>query len=207
MQKKILFIGFVFIMANTIQLKAQYSKTDTTYKKCFIGSTLFLLGNLSGVEKPDFFQLNLGYRITGKDAVSIELITWKYAWPLGLNPFLSNQYGKVEEKYPGYIREYGIGFVYQRYFWKGLYGAVHVMPMLQTFVNESGKNVGSGFHIFNTFRIGYHIKLFKDKFFLQPSIGIAGRPYHSDMPDGFKQKDDKWTKYTPEIGLHFGYNF
>ena len=75
------------------------------------------------------------------------------------------------------------------------------------FVNENGVKVDNGFHIFNTNRIGYHFKFFNNKFFIEPSIGIAGRPYHSKMPDGFKQKDDKWAKYTPEPGLHFGFNF
>lgn len=39
------------------------------------------------------------------------------------------------------------------------------------------------------------------------SIGIAGRESCTEMPDGFKQKDDKWAKYTPEAGLYFGFNF
>lgn len=207
MQNKILCFGLALMLASSLQMNAQYDKQDTTYKKHFIGSTLFLLGNLSATEKPDFAQLNLGYRITGKDVISLEFITWKYAWPLGINPLINNSYGKLEEKYPGYIREYGAGLAYQRYFWKGLYAAVHVTPMWQKFVNESGNKVGNGFHIFNTFRVGYHVKLFKDRFFIEPSLGIAGRPYHTEMPEGFKQKDDKWSKYTPEIGLHFGYNF
>lgn len=206
-KKKILLFALTIMMSSTQLVKAQYDKQDSSYKKYFVGSSLFLLGNLSTVEKPDFFQLNLGYRITGKDVVSVELITWKYAWPLGINPLLNKSYGKLEEKYPGYIREYGIGVVYQRYFWKGLYGAVHIMPMLQKFVNDNGNKEKNGFHIFNTFRVGYHVKLFKDRFFIEPSVGVAGRPYHTEMPDGFKQKDDKWSKYTPELGLHFGYNF
>jgi hypothetical protein len=207
MQKKLLWIGFVFLITMTPELQAQYVKTDSTYKRWFVGSSLFLLGNLSPVEKPDFIQLNVGYRITGKDVISLELITWKYAWPLGINPFLNKEYGKPEEKYPGYIREYGIALAYQRYFWKGLYAAVHVMPMRQTFVYDNGNKDENGFHIFNTFRVGYHIKLFKDRFFIEPSLGIAGRPYYTEMPTGFKEKDDKWSKWTPEPGLHFGYNF
>lgn len=207
MRKKLLLIGFIFLFTSTFQLKAQYAKTDSTYKKCFIGSTLFVLGNLAPVNPPEFVQLNLGYRLTGKDVLSLEFITWKYAWPLGINPFYNNAYGKPEEKYPGYIREFGIALAYQRFFWKGLYAAVHVMPMWQIFVNDNGNKVGDGFHLFNTYRVGYHVKLFKDRFFIQPSIGIAGRPHHTKMPDGFKQKDDKWSKYTPEPGLHFGYNF
>lgn len=207
MQKKILFIGLVFMMTSMLQLKAQYAKTDSTYKRCFVGSTLFLLGNLDQVNPPGFFQLNIGHRITGKDVLSLELITWKHAWPLGINPFYNDAYGTPEEKYPGYIREYGIGLAYQRYFWKGLYAAVHVMPMWQTYKNENGDKVGTGFIIFNTYRIGYHIKLFKDRFFIEPSLGVAGRPYQSEMPDGFKEKDDQWPKWTPEPGLHFGFNF
>jgi hypothetical protein len=207
MKKKIFFIGFVLMMTNTIQLKAQYAKNDTTYKRCFVGSTLFLMGNLLTTNNPGFVQLNLGYRITGKDVISLELITWKHAWPLGINPFYNNAHGKPETKFPGYIREYGFGVAYQRYLWKGLYTAVHAQAMWQTFKDETGKKVGDGFNIFNTYRIGYHIKLFKDRFFIEPSLGIAGRPYHTEMPDGFKQKDDKWPKWTPEPGLHIGYNF
>ena len=207
MQKRILFIGFVLIMTSALQLKAQYAKTDSSYKRCFVGSTLFVLGNLDKVNPPGFAQLNLGYRITGKDVISLELITWKHAWPLGINPFYNKAYGKPEEKFPGYIREYGIGLAYQRYFWKGFYAAVHATPMWQTYKNENDDKVGNGFIIFNTYRIGNHIKLFKDKFFIEPSLGIAGRPYFTKMPDGFKEKDDKWPKWTPEPGLHFGFNF
>lgn len=200
-------MGCVLLMASTLQLKAQYAKTDSTYKRWFVGSTLFLLGNFSTTNNPEFAQLNLGYRLTGKDVVSLELITWKYAWPLGINPFFSKEYGKPEEKFPGYIREYGFALAYQRYLWKGLYIAVHAAPMWQTFKNENGEKLDNGFILFNTNRIGYHVKLFKDKCFIEPSLGVAGRAYHTEMPDGFKQKDDKWPKYTPEPGLHFGFNF
>ena len=207
MQKKILCFTLILIIVSTLQVKAQYAKQDSIYKKYFVGSTLFMLGNFSTVNKPDFVQLNLGYRITGKDVISLELITWKHAWPLGINPFYDKEYGTPEEKFPGYIREYGIGLAYQRYLWKGLYVAVHAMPMWQTFMNENGDKVDNGFIIFNTNRVGYHIKLFKDRFFIEPSLGIAGRAFYTEMPDGFKEKDDQWPKYTPEPGLHFGYNF
>jgi hypothetical protein len=206
MQKKILF-ALAFIMASSLQVKAQYAKQDSSFKKYFVGSTLFLLGNFATTNAPNFAQLNFGYRITGKDVISLELITWKSAWPLGINPIFNKLYGTPEEKFPGYIRDYGLGIAYQRFFWKDFYAAVHVMPMWQTFVNNNGNKVGNGFMIFNTFRVGYHIKLFKDRFFFQPSLGFAGRPYHTKMPDDFKAKDDKWPKYTFEPGLHFGFNF
>ncbi len=40
------------------------------------GTTFFMLGNLALVNRPDFIRLNLGCRITGKDVVSLELITY-----------------------------------------------------------------------------------------------------------------------------------
>ena len=208
MQKKILFIGFVLMMTSTIQLKAQYAKQDSTYKKWFVGSTLFLLGNFATTNSPNFAQLNLGYRITRKDVISLELATWKTAWPIGINPFFNKSYGKPEEKFPGYIRDYGVAVAYQRFLWKGLYTQVHIFSFFQDFVNEKGKKIDNGFQIFNQYRVGYHIKLFKDKFFIQPSFAITHRPYHTKMPDGFKQQDDKWSKFMfSEPGLHFGCNF
>lgn len=207
MQQKFFWFAAILSLATQASVKAQYYEQDSAYNKYFIGSTLFLLGNLAPVNAPGFIQLNAGYRITGTDVVSLEFITWKYAWPLGLNAFYHDEYGTEGEKYPGYIREYGVGLAYQKYFWKGFYAAVHIIPMWQTFKDERGEKVGNGFSLFNTYRIGYHIKLIKDKFFLEPSIGVAGRPYHTEMPPGFKEKDDKWPKWTPEPGLHFGFNF
>lgn len=206
MQSKILAIGFVLLLSANSQLHAQYSKQDTTYKKCFVGSTLAMLGNFAQSNKPDFVQINLGYRLTGKDVVSLELKTWKYAWSLGI------PYGKSweapEEEFPGYIREYGFALVYQRYLWKGIYAGVHVMNAWQTFVNQDGNKIDKGFQIFNTYRLGYHFKLFKDRFFFEPSIAVTHRAYHSEMPDSFQEMDDQWPKFFfGEPGLHFGYNF
>ncbi|MDI9341601.1 MAG: hypothetical protein QM534_13605 [Sediminibacterium sp.] len=207
MQKKISWIVLALVLVSSLQINAQYDKTDSSHKKLFIGSTLFLFGNLDKVNPPGFALLNIGYRITGKDVISLELKTWKHAWPLGINPFYNDAYKKPEEKFPGYIREYGFAIIYQRYLWKGLFLAVDATPMWQTYKNENGDKVGSGFIIFSTNKVGYHIKLFKDRVFLQPGIAIAGRIYQSNFPADFKEKDDKWPKWTPEPSLNFGFNF
>ena len=207
MQKKSLLFALTLMMASTVQVKAQYAEQDSTYKKHFIGSTLFVLANfIPDNNPPDFVQLNLGYRITGKDVISLELKTWKYGWPIGI-PF-GKSYEAEGEGFPGYIREYGFSLAYQRFLWNGLYAQVDVMPAWQTFVNDNGNKIDNGFQIFNTYYIGYHVKLFKDRFFIQPSIAITHRPYQSKMPDSFKQIDDRWSKFFfGQPGLHFGYNF
>ncbi len=206
MQTKKFVIAFTVMLISLQQLKAQYIKQHTSYRKCFIGSTLFMLGNLNSKNRPDFVQLNLGYRITRNDVVSLELKTWKYAWSLG------TPYGKCfeapGEKFPGYIREKGFALLYQRFWWKGLYTSLHIMNAWQKFVNNDGKKIDNGFQFFNTYRAGYHFKLFKDRFFIEPSVAVTHRPYHTKMPEAFKKLDDKWSKFfVGEPGLHFGFNF
>ncbi len=210
MQKKILWVGLAFMLVYSLNLQAQYLKQDSTYKKWFIGTSLFvIIGNIAdGGNPPNFVQLDIGYRFTGKDVIRLSPKTWKYAWPNGIHPFLNDAYGKPEEKFPGYVREFGVTASYQRFLWKGLYAQLDVMPTYQVFVNDNGKKIKNGFQIFNSYRIGYHIKLFKDKFFFQPSICMTHRAYHTELPDGFKQLDDKWSKFVfPEPGLNIGFNF
>lgn len=208
MQKRVLGIGLALLLVCSLQVNAQYAKSDSSYKRWFIGSTLFLLGNLATTNPPDFIQLNIGYRITGKDVITIEPKTWKYAWPNGIHPFFNKAYGKREEKFPGYVREFGLSVSYQRFLHKGLYAELNVMPTLQKFVNDNGSKLGKGFQLFNTYRVGYHFKLFKDHFFIQPSVAITHRAYHTKLPNGFKQLDDKWSKFVfGEPGFHFGFNF
>jgi hypothetical protein len=206
MQRMILALGMACILAASNQVNAQKTDSDTTYPKYYLGSTLFMLGNLSQVNRPDFVQLNFGYRLTEKDVLSIEVKTWKYAWSLGI-PYGSSFQAPAEE-FPGYIREVGFALVYQRFLWKGLYAGIHVMNAWQFFVDSDGNQIDNGFQLFNTYRLGYQFKLFDHRFFIEPSIAITHRPFHTPMPDSFQQLDDKWGKFFfGEPGLHFGFNF
>ncbi|WP_341225403.1 hypothetical protein [uncultured Arcticibacterium sp.] len=207
MQNRILSIAIAIIFTVNAQSFAQKAKLDSTYKKCFVGSSFFMLGNFSKTNKPDFVQLNFGYRITPKDVVSIEAKTWKYAWSLGIPPF-SESYDAPEEEFPGYVREIGIALAYQRFWYKGLYTAIHVMNAKQTFVDKNGDKIKNGYQMFNTYRLGYHFELFKNRFFIEPSLAITHRPIQSKMPESFAALNDKWPNYLiGEPGLHFGFNF
>lgn len=206
MLRKISLMTMLILFVISTQSTAQYSTQDNTFKRCFIGSSAFMLMNFDANDRPDFVQLNLGYRLTDKDVVSLELKTWKYTQSLGI------PYGKYftnpAEDFPGYIREYGFALTYQRFLWKGLYTGVHVMNAWQTFVDNDNQKIDDGFQIFNTYRVGYHVKLFNDRFFIEPSVAITHRPFHTEMPESFKIYDDKWSKFFfGEPGLHFGFNF
>ncbi len=205
MKIKLSLLSIIFVLSFLSITKAQV-QTDSTYKKYFVGSTAFMLGNFSSSNSPEFVQLNLGYRITQKNVVSVEFKTWKYAWSLGI-PY-GKSFEAPEEKFPGYIRECGVAVVYQHFWWKGLYNAVHAMNTAQRFVDQDGNKIKNGYQLFMTYRLGYQFKFFKNRFFIEPSIAITHRPIHSKMPESFKVVDDKWSKFFfGEPGLHFGYNF
>lgn len=209
MKQKMVSFTLALMMVSTLPVSAQYAKQDSTYKKWFIGTSLFvILGNLDTRNPPNFAQLNIGYRITGKDVVQFAPKTWRYAWPNGIHPFLNDAYYKPEEKFPGYVREFGVTLSYTRFVWKGAYAQLDVMPTHQIFVNDNGQKIDNGFQLFNSYRVGYHLKLFRDRLFFQPSICMTHRAYHTTLPDGFRQLDDKWPKFVfPEPGLNIGVNF
>lgn len=206
MQKKILWMILVILFTSSLKLSAQHKEEDSTYKKYFIGSTLLMLGNLDKVNNPEFIQLNFGYRITPKDVVFLELKRSKFAWPLGI-PW-GDSFDAPGENYPGYVRQNIIGLAYNRFWWKGLYTGIHAMNAFQKYYDEDNRKIANGFTLFMTYRLGYQFKMFKNRFFIEPSVGLTHWPIKTNTPQAFQQKDDKWPKYFGfEPGLHFGFNF
>ncbi|MDP1725951.1 MAG: hypothetical protein Q8M15_04150 [Bacteroidota bacterium] len=204
--KKKLVIWVSVLVLTTYTLNGQIKKQDLTQGNFFIGSTFFMLGNLVPTNTPDFVQLNFGYRVKLNNVISVEAKTWKYAWPLGI-PY-GKSFEAPEEKFPGYIREYGIAIAYQRFWWKGLYTAIHIMQARQTFVDDNGDKIKNGYQMFNTYRLGYQLKFFNNRFFIEPSIAVTHRPIYTKMPQSFTQLNNKWPNYfIGEPGLHFGINF
>ncbi|WNJ18278.1 hypothetical protein [Pontibacter sp. G13] len=206
MQTKVWAVALFCWALGTLDVHAQYSREQLESNKFFMGSSLFMLANLLPEESPDFVQLNLGFRVTPKDAISLELKTWRYFEPLGI-PYGEDR-ANPEENFPGLIREHGFALVYQRFWWKGLYTGIHVMSAWQSFLDEGGERFDQGFQIFNTYRLGYHVQLWNRRFFIEPSIAITHRPIHTEMPESFRNQDDQWSKFFfGEPGFHFGVNF
>ena len=202
--KSILTFLIGFLPAGIIFAQPSQKNSTATYK-WYAGSSAFMLGNLSA-NSPSFYQLNFGYRLTSKDMISLEAITWKYDAPLGI-PY-GPSHGDESENYPGSVREYGVGVTYQRFLWKRLYGSLLVIPFKRIYLDENDAKIQGGFRLFSTFRIGYHIPLFGSRFFIEPSIASNFWPVSTNVPQAFAVKDAKWNKYFLfEPGLHFGINF
>ena len=157
-------------------------------------------------DPPSFYQLNVGYWLTPRDVISVEAITWTYRHPLGI-PYGPSQYSAAEE-FPGHIREYGVGVAYQRFLWKGLYAQAHATPLRKRYVNEETGRTTHGFQLFLTARAGYHVRLFQDRFFVEPSVACTHWPISTNVPEAFAAKESKWPNYFLfEPGLHIGMKF
>jgi hypothetical protein len=184
---------------------AQTTPPDPAYRRHFIGSSLFMLANLFP-NSASFYKLNYGYRITPKNVISVEAITWKYQAPLGI-PY-GPSYQKREEEYPGSVKSAGIGVAYQRFLWKKFYSALHATSFLQTYRNEKKEKIQNGFQLFCTLRAGYHLQLFENRFFLEPSIACTYWPVNTNLPPSFATKENKWPNYFLfEPGFNFGVKF
>ncbi len=175
-------------------------------KKHYLGTQAFMVMTAVLDPSPEFYQLNYGYRFSSKDELSIEFITWRYSGPLG-RP-LGPDYENHESDFPGDIKSKGIGLAYKRLLWKGLYTHLHSTAFQQTYRNTENEKIQRGFMLFNTLRFGYHFKVWKNKFFLAPSIGATYWPINTNVPDSFQLEEDKWPKYfLGELGFHVGFNF
>lgn len=208
MQKNVSLFALILLLTGTLQANAQPTRNDSTYRKYFVGSTFLMLGNLipDDPNPPGFMQLNLGYRITPKNVVFLELKKSKFAWPLGI-PW-GKSFDAPGENYPGSVRQNVIGLAYNRFWWKGLYTGVHAMSAFQKYMDQNNHKINNAYTLFMTYRLGYQLKFFKNRFFIEPSIGLTHWPIKTNTPAPFKSKENQWPNYFGyEPGLHFGFNF
>ena len=185
---------------------SQTVNKDSIHYNYFLGTSFWSIANLFP-DAADFYELDFGYRYTGKDAIILRAITWKYNAPLGI-PFNSSLYGSSDEKYLGYVRAFGIGIGYQRYIWRGLFSSVYATPFLQNFYDSDSKKTNNGFQLFLQGYIGYRIQLFKNRFYIESSIAFNYWPINTNFPATFLQKENKWSNYfffEPHFNL--GLNF
>lgn len=196
---------FFILFWTTIQTSLLSQSNNLSERKCFVGSTLFMLANLvDDPEPPKYYQLNLGYRVTPKDVISIEIITWNYYEPLGI-PYSQK---KTAANYPGHVQAYGAGLAYKRFVLGDAYAQVHSTVLRQNYINEHGSSIQKGYQLFNTLRVGYQLRLFKGRFFLEPSIALTFWPVNTNLPSTFQAEEKKWNAhFIGEPGLHFGINF
>ena len=206
MQKKSFVMFFVFMLLNAHYLKAQNPQHDITYKRWYVGSTFYLLGNLDKTNNPEYIQLNAGFRLTPKDVVSLRFKRSIYAWPIGI-PFGSPSFDAAGKNYPGHARILAPTLGYQRFWWKGAYTAVYALNAFEKYLDEDNKRIGNGYTLYLDFYLGYQFKFFKNRLFFEPAIGISYWPVRTNVPESFKAVEKKWPNYFIQPGFDFGFNF
>ena len=206
MQKQVVFIGLALELASTLQVKAQSAKQDSTFKRWYVGSTLYLLGNLDKTNNPEYIQLNAGYRITPKNVVLVEFKRSVYNWPIGI-PFGSPSFVAPGENYPGHARILAPTIGYQRFWLKGVYTSVKALNAFEKYMDTDNKKIGNGYTLYLDFYLGYQFKFFKNRLFFAPAIGCSYWPIRTNVPESFKAVEQKWPNYFIQPGFDFGFNF
>lgn len=206
MQKNLIGWMLALLLASSFQVNAQKTPQDSTYKRWWVGSTLYLLGNFDKTNNPEYIQINAGYRITPKDVISLRFKRSIYAWPIGI-PFGNPSFDAPGKNYPGHARILAPTLGYQRFLWKGAYASVQALNAFEKYMDESGKKIGNGYTLYLDFYVGYQFKFFKKRFFFEPAIGVSYWPLRTNVPTTFTALEKSWPNYFIQPGFDFGFNF
>ena len=188
--------------AGTVKVKAK-----VPYYKFSVSTTYLTFTNF-GPEETNIHmcEFHFGYKITPKDRIEIKIATWSLFEPMGIpwGPYKMQE----SEAYPGRLEESGIGITYQRILWKGLFAQIEILPLWKTYLDESEKKIDDGFKLYTSYHLGYHIPMFKNRFFIEPQIHCNYWPIDSKGPQGFEDIESKWNNYFLfEPNLFIGVNF
>lgn len=195
--KKLILTTLLFALFS-VQAIGQITDKDADFKRHSIGSTFFLLGNIG--DSVRFMQLNYGYRLSEKDNIIVEAITWTYFEPLGT-------YGSSVEFYPGKVTAYGIGLGYQRFWWKNLFTTAEPTFFLQQFYDSDDEKIQNGFQLYLQFILGYRFEFIKKRFFVEPAVALKYWPVNTNFPASFAEVEKGAPKYKIEPALNFGFRF
>lgn len=216
MKTKRIAIALLFALFLTLAFSQNQSQTSkssaigTVPDHKFSVSTPYLTFLNFGPEETNthHYELHFKYRITPKDKIGIKVATWKLFQPMGM-PLLDALEMKESESYPGRLREIGIGITYQRILWKGLFAQIEILLQWKMYLDENNKKIDDGFKLYTSYHLGYHISLFKNRFYIEPQIHCNYWPIDTKAPQGFKEKDDKWNNnyFLFEPNLYIGINF
>ena len=207
MKLKVNFL-IILMLAGTLVFSQNNSASDSLSSqkkehlvkyKHSIGISLFMVMNFFP-DPADYYLFNYGYQLSPKDRIFIEFNTWKYSEPKGT-------YCDSEELYPGYVRAYGIGVGYQRFFWKGLFAVAEATPFITQYHDIYGEKIQNGFQLYLQLIAGYRFEFFKKRFFVEPAYALKYWPVDTNFPADFAEIEKGAPKYIFEPSLNFGFKF
>lgn len=196
----IILMSAISLVFGQSKLSKDSSIYDTEHQlKHSLGASFFMLGNFFS-DSPDYYLLTYGNRLTKKSRVFVEFNTWKYAEPLGT-------YGKSKAFYPGYVRAFGIGTGYQRFYWKGLFTTIQSTAFVKQYYNTNNGKIQKGFQLYLQAVVGYRFEFFKKRWYLEPALALKYWPIDTNYPIHFAEIEKGAPKYIFEPSLNFGFKF
>lgn len=190
------------------QNRGKQSSEISSERKFTVSTTYYSFDNF-GEEKTNthHYELHVGYKLTPKDKIGLKLATWKMFAPMGM-PMMEQIKFDEANFYPGRLRETGLGVTYQRTLWKGLFATVEVLPQLKTYIDINDEKIGTGFKLYTSYHLGYHVSFFKNRVYVEPQIHCQYWPVDTNTPQSFEVNDSKWNNYFLfEPNLYIGFKF
>ena len=152
------------------------------------------------------YEFHFEYALTPKDKIGLKVTTWQLFTPMGIpwGPYKMDE----NEFYPGKLKENGIGITYQRIIWKGIFASIEILPLKKTYLDENKEKTGNGFKLYTSYHLGYHLPLFKNRFYIEPQIHCNYWPIDTKTPQSFQERDKMWNNYFLfEPNLYIGVKF
>lgn len=200
---------FALFLTQTFSQSSYSKDKDSIPHHKFSFSTTWLSFANFGEDKTNthHYEFHVKYALSPNDKIGIKFTTWKLFEPMGI-PMWDSHIMQESEFYPGRLRETGLGVTYQRMIWKGLFATIEILPQLKTYYDENDKKIGNGFKLYTSYHLGYHFSFINDRFFIEPQIHCQYWPIDTNIPTGFKEKENKWNNYFLfEPNIYLGVNF
>jgi len=213
--KKLVMIGFTFCAIHVLAQSNQNSifkmEPVPKYRVSFPAIILGNIGKEGERINTQHIELHVKRELDAKNIIGVKFATWRLFQPMGIQWWdgLLDKIDSESEFYPGYLRETGLGFSYQRMLWKGFFATVEVLPLYKTYLDEDHKKIANGFKLYTSYHIGYHFAFGKKKqFFIEPQIHAQNWMIDTNTPDAFKQLDNQWKSYFLfEPNIYVGIKF
>lgn len=212
----LLFMAVFGVMDASAQSNQSSSKTNEVVHKFRISVPGIIIPQLFDKSWDDrthtqHIELHFKYNLDDKNIIGAKFATWRLFQPMGIQ-WWDGLLDKVEDQsefYPGHVREIGVGITYQRMLWKGLFATAEILPLHKTYLDLDNNKVGTGFKLYNSLHLGYHIPFGKKKqFFVEPQIHSQVWLFDTNTPKEFKELDCKWNNYFLfEPNIYLGIKF
>jgi len=204
------FVYFLFICSFVYSEESTIREEFVQDYKFSISVPLLVFANF-GEERTNthHYEIHFNYDLTSKDRIGIKFATWSLFRPMGILWWEgAMDINNESEFYPGRLRETGLGFIYQRMLWKGLFASVEILPLLKTYIDNNGNSISNGFKLYTSYHVGYHFSLLKNRLILEPQIHCQWWPIDTNIPNNFNANESKWHNYFLfEPNLYIGFKF